>query len=461
MPLAVLSAEEKAAGLAALEPQFRLLLSEHKVGQNVQEILGHSGIGTHEVFAKLEGDEASVRRWIKAGDGLGVDGAGTESRVLVSTLLVVWDACRDRVSRRSAWEAEQRAAGRTPGMMRGDALSVRRAYERARGEQRDEDAPGKGYLEMKLEEFHDGELSAEHLSEVTSVSEERKAPAQGGSVDLRWDNVLQLRTGRHTVAVPRSPEEFRHRIRLMRTMWAYLKLKGVAPQLLAAYDGSIWDEYAEYVLGPQGWALQSMDSNGQVVATPTWKGILHWEHELRKEAVKDMNRSSVLEVALRAAMKNPELRMRYLLQPIALTSAAETVARMGAGGAALPTWAETGFEPAAKRLRADGGKGDGKGNGRGGGKGGSKGSKGPPRDEPGSATGAKQDYHNPSFKKQRSNRPGSLRLVVGDKKVCFDFQSRKGCSKSGCIFLHVCALCGESDHGYEKPCPKLKGRKVQ
>jgi len=455
MPLAVLSEGEKAAGLAALEAPFRLLLSEHRVKQEVQEVFGHFGVVSFEVFAKLEGDEASVRRWVKSPDGLGIDGAGMESRVLVSTLLVAWDACRDRVSRRSAWEAEQRAAGRVPGLMRGDVLSVRRAFEKARGPQRDEDAPGKGYLELKIEEFNDGELSAEHLSEVTSVDDEKKAPAQGGSVDLRWDNVLQLRTGRHTVAVPRSPEEFRHRVRLMRTMWGYLKLKGVAPQLLAACDGSIWDEYAEYILGPQGWALRSLDSNGQLVAAPSWKGILRWEHELRKEAIKDMNNGTGFEAAIRAAMKNTELRMRYLLQPIALTSATEALARMGPGGASLPQGAETGFEPAAKRFRAEGGKGDSKSGGRGGGKGGAKGQKGSKRGEPGPGSGPKQEY-SLSFRKQRTNNPSTVRLTVGDKKVCYDYQSRKGCSKSGCIFLHVCALCGETEHGYEKPCPKVK-----
>jgi len=455
MPLAVLAPAEKVAGMAALEAPFRLLLAEHRVPTEVQEVLGHFGIVSYEVFAKLEGDEASVRRWVRAPDGLGIDGAGTEARVLVSTLLVAWDACRDRVSRRSAWEAEQRAAGRAPGLMRGDVLSVRRAFERARGVQRDEDAPGKGYLELKIEEFNDGELAAEHLSEVTSVSEEKKAPAQGGSVDLRWDNVLQLRTGRHTVAVPRSPEEYRHRIRLMRTMWSYLKLKGIAPQLLTTYDGAIWDEFVEFVLGPQGWALQSMDANGQVVAAPSWKGILHWEHELRKEAVKRMNHGTGFEESVRAAMKDTELRMRYLLQPIALTSAVEAYAKMGPGGSNLPHGAETGFEPAAKRFKGDGGKGDGNAGGRGGGKGGAKGQKGGPRQDALPPPGQKGAYH-PNFRKQRAKNPSGLRLAVGDKRICYDFQIRKGCSKAGCTYLHVCALCGETDHGYEKPCPKLK-----
>jgi len=109
MPLAVLAPEEKAKGLESLSPAFKLLLAEHRVPLAIQEVLGHYGISTLEVFAKLEGDEASLRRWIRAGDGLGLDVQGTEGRVWISSLLVVWDACRDRVSRCSASKAERRA----------------------------------------------------------------------------------------------------------------------------------------------------------------------------------------------------------------------------------------------------------------------------------------------------------------------------------------------------------------
>jgi len=339
--------------------------------------------------------------------------------------------------------------------MKGDLLTVRRAYERARGELRDEDAPGKGYLELKLEEFNEGEIAAEHLSEVTAVSEEKKAPAAGGSVDLRWDNVLQLRTGRHTVQVPRTPEEYRSRIRLMRTLWSYLKLKGIAPQLLADYDGSAWDMFVEYVLGPQGWGLQTLDANGQVVAAPSWKGVLHWEHELRKEAAKRMNRGVPFGEALREATKDTELRMRYLLQPIAVSAAAEAVTRYGTGGAALPLGTETGYEPALKRFKGEGPKGEAKGSGRGSRKGSGKGPKGGAQPDGRPKSGQKTEYL-PLFRRQRERYPGSLHMTVGDKRVCYAYQGKKGCAKEDCAFLHVCAVCGATDHGYEKPCPRVK-----
>jgi len=453
MPLIVLTSDQKDAGMKALEPALRLLLAERKVPGEVQEVLGHYGITSIEVFAKVESDESAVRRWIKDPNGLGLDAPGTESRVTVSTLLVVWDACRDRVARRSALEAEHRAAGRAPGVMKGDLLSVRRAYESARGELRDEDAPGKGYLEMKLEEFNEGEIAAEHLSEVTAVADEKKAPATGGTVDLRWDNVLQLRTGKHTVPVPRTPEEYRGRIRLMRTLWSYLKLKGIAPQLLGDYDGSAWDTFVEYVLGPQGWGLQTLDSNGQVVAAPSWKGILHWEHELRREAAKRMNRGTPFSQALKDATRDTELRMRYLLQPIAVSAAAEAVSRYGSGGAPLPLGTETGYEPALKRFKGGSAKGDGKGPGRK--KGNGKGPKGgsPPEGAP--KAGQKTEYLT-TFKRQRDRYPETVRSKIGDKNVCFRFQEKKGCPKADCAYLHACAVCGATDHGYEKPCPKIK-----
>jgi len=307
---------------------------------------------------------------------------------------------------------------------------------------------------LKVEEFHDGELSAEHLSEVTSVSEERKAPAAGGSVDLRWDNVLQLRTGRHTVPVPRTPEEFRHRVRIMRTLWSFLKLKGVAPQMLAGYDGTIWDEYVEHVLGPQGWSLKTVDESGTMLAGPSWRGVLTWEHELRKEAVKRLNQGLGFSEALRAAIKDPEVRMRYFLQPMAVATAADAVSRWGAGGGRLAQGAETGFEPDHKRFKGDGAKGGKKGGGKG-----LKGLKG--KGQPGGEGARKEDDHNgfnPSFRRQRNAKPGSLTLEVGGKRLCYDFQNKAGCKKKDCLYLHACALCGATDHGYEKPCPKTKGQ---
>jgi len=338
--------------------------------------------------------------------------------------------------------------------MKGDLLSLRRAYEKVRGELRDEDAPGKGYLELKVEEFHDGELSAEHLSEVTTVSEERKAPAAGGSVDLRWDNVLQLRTGRHTVAVPRTPEEFRHRVRVMRTLWAFLKLKGVAPQMLSAYDGTIWDEYVEHVLGPQGWSLRTLDEGGSSVAGPSWRGVLTWEHELRKDAVKRLNQGAGFSEAIRAALKDPEVRMRYFLQPMAVATAADAVSRWSGGGGRFTQGAETGFEPDPKRFKGDGGKGNGK---KGPGKGpkGLKG-KGNPGGEPPKTLPASGYWD--TFRRQRNQKPETLTLEVGGKRVCYDHQGAKGgCKKKDCQYAHVCALCGATGHGYEK-CPKVKGQ---
>jgi len=453
MPIQVLTSAEEKAGVEQLNPAFRLLLAEAGVPVAIQGVLGHSRVTTYEMYAKLEPDEPSLRRWLRASGGFGLDEDTLENRVQVSALLIAWDACRDRITRRSALESEHRAAGRAPTLLRGDVLSLRRAYETVHGELIDEDAPGKGYIELKIENIHDGELVAENLTEVTSVAEEGKTPVPGVGVDVRWDQVLQLKTGRHSVAAPRSPEELRHRLQLMRVMWGYISLKGIAPQMLAQYDGTVWDEYAKYLLGPEGWALETKGAEGEIIASPSWAGLLVWEFQIRKAAVKLVNNGKAsLTEALRTSMREPKVYMRYFLQPISVSAGAAAASRARSGGMSWPGEVETGYEPAAKRFRGEGGKGGGKDKGRGKGKG-KDSSRGKGGDKSGSGPAVSKPH--PSLRKQRSSHPDTLTLRQGDKKVCFDHQTVAGCKRDKCAFLHSCAHCGQTGHGYED-CAKVK-----
>jgi len=275
----------------------------------------------------------------------------------------------------------------------------------------------------------------------------------GIGVDVRWDQVLQLKTGRHSVAAPRSPEELRHRIQLMRVMWGYISLKGLAPQFLTHYDGAVWDEYAKYLLGPEGWGLETKGAEGEVVASPSWAGLLVWEYQIRKAVVKLINNGkATLVEAIRISMREPRVYMRYFLQPISVTAGAAAAQRLHGGAPRWPGEVETGYEPAAKRFRGDGGKGGGKDKGRGKGKG-KEGGRGKGSGKTGGSAGTGKP--DPKFRKQRLLNRGALQLLQGDKQVCFDFQEAKGCRRDRCSFLHTCAQCGESGHGYEA-CPKVR-----
>ena len=454
MPIPVLTAAEEKQGLERLNPGFRLLLAEQGIPVAVQGVFGHMKILTYELYAKLEPDEAALRRWLRADGGLGLSEESTDNRVLVSALLVSWDACRDRITRRTALESEARATGRAPSLLRGDILTLRRAYESIHGDLVDEDAPGKGYLELKIENLHDGEIVAESLTEVASVADEAKTPVPGVGVDVRWDQVLQLKTGRHSVVAPRSPEELRHRIQLMKAMWGYLSLKGLAPQILSKYDGAIWDEYVKYILGPEGWGLETKGAGGEVVASPSWAGLLVWEYQIRKAAVKLLNngKAATLGEAIRDGMREPRVYMRYFLQPISVSAGAAAALRVRDGPSSWPGEVETGYEPAAKRFRGDGAKGGGKAKGRGKGKG-KDGGRGKGGSKAGAGTTAGKP--DPKFRRQRADNPESLILQQGDKKVCYDYQVSTGCKRDKCVFLHTCGHCGETGHGYEA-CPKVK-----
>jgi len=237
-------------------------------------------------------------------------------------------------------------------------------------------------------------------------------------------------------------------------MWGYISLKGLAPQFLSKYDGTIWDEYAKFILGPEGWGLETKGAEGEVVASPSWAGLLVWEYQIRKAAVKLINhgKAATLDEALRTSMREPRVYMRYFLQPISVNAGATAAMRVRDGAASWPGEVETGYEPAAKRFRGDGAKGGGKAKGRGKGKG-----KDGGRSKGGSKTGAGPAASKPElkFRRQRANNPEALTLQQGDKKVCFDYQVAAGCKRDKCMFLHACGHCGETGHGYEA-CPRVK-----
>ena len=441
MPLAVINAEEKAAALASLDPTFAFLLEEHGVELEVQAGLGHIKVRNMEIFGRLEDGAAAMRLWLR--DGFGLDGGDATTRVQMSSILVVaWDAARERVARRATVEAERRATGLPSQMLRGDHPQLRRSYEKAKRELPDNECPGKGYMEYRMDQITEGELEAEKLTQVTAVSDEASPGRyQNSNVDIRRDGVLQVRTSKHSVPEPTTPEELRRRYRLMRRHWAFVRFRGHGREYLRDFEEDVFDRFAEYILGPDGWQLQGEDSDGRPVPLPSWTTILRWEYELRKAAIKLVNHGETLAVAMRKVENDTELRVKYLVSPLAL-GAGRGSRRPGAGlgSADHPEAAETGYEPVQKKR-----KGDPKGQGTCQGKGKVKGKL---------AAGAGGQAAPNYFARARRDPALAkhLKLKIGGKDICFLYQAEKGCNRTDCTWLHNCAHCGEEGHGYHG-CP--------
>jgi len=150
--------------------------------------------------------------------------------------------------------------------------------------------------------------------------------------------------------------------------------------------------------------LYGKDEFGNTVGGPPWSLILSYEHEIRREAMRQVEKGTPLPLALRMAWRDPVTKDRFFTVPLSLKRSRAT-----------STSSDNAPE---KYARTEGGKAKGKGKGRnkkGKGKGGEK-------------AGAKEW--------------GCQSRTPDGKPICYKFNNEaEQCAKPKCTFLHVCGRC--------------------
>ena len=85
------------------------------------------------------------------------------------------------------------------------------------------------------------------------------------------------------------------------------------------FDPAHLRNHVDWLLGDSVAQLKAVTATGQESVSPAWPVVLRFELELRKEAMKLMNMSSVtIAEALSAARHSDELRTCFLITPLAL-----------------------------------------------------------------------------------------------------------------------------------------------
>jgi len=437
--------------LAQLEPDLSYLLDELEIPENVQANLAEREVRRIGVFAKVEATEEAFREWLRTDLGL-TPAASTADRVVVAKLAEAWEAARQRAVTTRKIEAEARVTGQAREMLKGVHLSLRRACARAHGAVEDRRCPGRAYLEGRLEQLDDGEVEAESLAKVTTVSLEQESvtACAGAGVDVRKDGVLHVIKGKRTAPLPLGPEQYRAVMKVMGLHWEMIHLKGAGRAILKDYSPAVFERHAEYILGDDCYLIG--EANPTMACSPTWDLLMKYEHEVRKLAMRKINEEGVtLAVAMRMARESVEHRTKFFVTPLAMPNSRVLAPRPAGEPRGAKRMAEDALVP------YEGGPASSAGGGSahpgGGGKGKPKG-KGKGKDKKKTVAQLKSMGPKEAYRVLRSNPSQfGVRFRGADGKPrCHNFQMGI-CSAAGCGYAHTCVRCG-ADHAVIK-CPEL------
>jgi hypothetical protein len=363
-------------------------------------------------FVSWADDRASLRAAIR--DDLGVDvtaagPAGTAARVSAAAVICAWEYAKDSVEKENALRAESKVLQQHRPASTQERLAMRRAYEDEHGKLPSNEVPSSDYLASKMEECETEEPSASPLDEVSSIEE---SETQNLQASLDVTGRVRISKQKTKGKMPATSEELRLKLKLEANTWVFLSKKFTSKQWLQKVNPATWSRYADYLLGEKVANLKipvegGSSSDLSSVRVP-WAVVLHYEYEIRKAALRDCRENGTqLDEALKASMKDAELKEVHFTSPLALM-------------------------PKGKRSWDDRGKKD-DGNGkwtRVSAKGKGKGKKG-------------------SGKGKGKSKGKMLSSTPDGRQICFNFNNNTGCNNGACTRVHMCRVpgCSATDHG--------------
>ena len=355
------------------------------------------------VFISIAESTADVRAALRTDFQLD-PATGAADRAEVARLVSAWTAGRQLYEKETELHAESKVLGMLRNLQHSERLAMLKAVERTLGVLSEQDTPSAEYLALKVEECENGEITASSLDEVTS-----KAHKTTSSLQASLDTAGHVRVVKNKSkgALPSNTEEYRQALKLECITWLCMASKFKSKHWLSDLKAEHFGKFVEYVLGDRVNAIKVPLDNQQVSIKPNWALVLQYEHRLRREAFKFVNRGeSTLGEALLKVIKDPDLKEAFFTTPLAL-SPGETPSKFQ--------------RTASKGFPENNYKHKGKGKGKFQNKGFNKGYKG----------------------QGQKGKHGDLSLVSqtpDGRDICFAFNSQ-GCNGK-CGRVHVCRVKG-------------------
>ncbi len=450
MPMLQITAEQATEGLNGMADALDSLLIANDIPKEVRAVLGHVGMRRLPNLANYESTEDKFREALQR--DVGLEATDAKGRILLSNLIEAWTSARNRLRAKDDEDAIARAQGRPAPLDDPQFVSMRRGWERLHGEREDVNFPSKFYVNKRLRQLEGGELRVEHLSDVTSV-------AEGGDEDDDRDLDLVIsgnsfRATRKSVSVPLpkeyDTEQFRHRMRLMMIHWDVAAAQFSDKRLFTDFDRSVWADYVEHVMGER--VLQYRAYSMRL----GWADFLNYEYEIRKFAIKKVNRgTATLVAALREAWLEYDVKQLHFTLPLTTMGKREgapkvedkkrspheqkmeqelkrlrnEVQQLRGGGSSSSNQPFMALPPPPQPLAlTDGARpGNRKGKSKGGGKG-------------------KSNPDIASLRQLRQSEKLYSSLPNNGGTICYYFNIRSCDKGRSCTFVHVCMRCLKEGH---------------
>ena len=400
-----------------MAPDLAFLLDDRLVDSTTQKHLCDAGFSTIGVFALLADTRAEVRAMLKSApfsldpDATALEDDPTEKvrrRVAQARVIDAWETAQVRVEERRKAEATQRASGLPHALPVSVHIAFRRDYEAVYGRADDKAFPSDSLIDKRLQDIEQGDLQAETL-DLVITKEEQSDGVMGAVFDA--DGTLRVKKGTQKVMLPGDAEALRRRIHVLGITWTVAKLSHPARGWLQSATPDVWREHLDHVLGDEVYGFKITSSSGDRSSRSSWKTLLAYEFQLRKEAIRMVNfESSDFKTAMVRARSSTELREKHFVTPCILDVVTAGANPYRAEPYSYPTpWQQP---PAGKG--ADKGKAKGKGKGKGKDKGKIKGK------------GAAGPRHG---------------KTPDGKEICYAY-NKEGCQQGAkCHRAHVCTKC--------------------
>ena len=310
MAATVLTAAQQ-ANLQKLSSDLLFLLQDAGVKPSWQARLGELDIVSIALFSGLDEDRAAVRRALANDLPLDVT-ASTDNRLEMARLLTAWEAARLQLQAVQRNQAESKLGVQQRVLHPTEHQATRRAVEAVLGALQDKEVPSKQVIATKLEMIESNTPSVELLTEIASVED-----AETETFEAKIDpvtNTLKIKSGKHTVAAPSTPEELRLRHRRIGLAWDMLSTKHFNRSWLSANMTDCMRKFSDYILGNKVAGLVSGNR------TPPWSLVLSFEHEVRRSVYRWIRdgESASLQDAFKKAVADVELLNRHLVIPFSL-----------------------------------------------------------------------------------------------------------------------------------------------
>ena len=155
---------------------------------------------------------------------------------------------------------------------------------------------------------------------ATPWREDAEIDPLGATIDKAGN--VKVRKGYEATAEPPSPEEYRQRIKMVMHSYLLAKLKYPHKQVLQDAGPHHFQKFVDYIVGDQVHGLKAKDEQGNVVSSPAFSLILHYEHQVGKEMVRVLNEGNPLHTSLEEARKDGVIKERFFLTPAAMSALA-------------------------------------------------------------------------------------------------------------------------------------------